>query len=311
MSEKRATREAYGEALIELAREHSNIVVLEADLAKSTTTIKFKKEFPERFFDCGVAEQNMMAMAAGLATTGKVCYTGSFAMFATGRAFEQVRNTISYPKLNVKICPTHAGITVGPDGASHQTIEDIALMRVIPGMMVIVPADFYEAKKAIKMAAEVEGPVFIRLGRAAVPTIFDDSYNFVPGKAVRLREGQDVSILATGIMVDAGLKSAEDLGRRGINAEVVNVSTIKPLDEETILSSVEKTGKVVVAEEHSIIGGLGSAVAELLSEKHPVPVVRVGIKDQFGRSGKPAELLKHYGLTSEDISQAARKLTAY
>ncbi len=311
MSEKRATREAYGEALVELGHEYPNIVVLEADLAKSTTTIKFKKEFPERFFDCGVAEQNMMAMAAGLATTGKVCYTGSFAMFATGRAFEQVRNTISYPKLNVKICPTHAGITVGPDGASHQTVEDIALMRVIPGMMVIVPADFYEAKKAIKVAAEVEGPVFIRLGRAAVPTIFGDSYNFVPGKAVRLREGQDVSILATGIMVGAGLKSAEDLGRQGISAEVVNVSTIKPLDEETILSSVEKTGKVVVAEEHSIIGGLGSAVAELLCEKHPVPVARVGIKDQFGRSGEPAELLKHYGLTSEDISQAARQLTAY
>ncbi len=311
MSEKRATREAYGEALVELGHEYPNIVVLEADLAKSTTTIKFKKEFPERFFDCGVAEQNMMAMAAGLATTGKVCYTGSFAIFATGRAFEQVRNTISYPKLNVKICPTHAGITVGPDGASHQTVEDIALMRVIPGMMVIVPADFYEAKKAIKVAVEVEGPVFIRLGRAAVPTIFDDSYNFVPGKAVRLREGQDVSILATGIMVGAGLKSAEDLGRQGISAEVVNVSTIKPLDEETILSSVEKTGKVVVAEEHSIIGGLGSAVAELLCEKHPVPVARVGIKDQFGRSGEPAELLKHYGLTSEDISQAARQLTAY
>ncbi len=310
MSEKRATREAYGEALVELGHEYPNIVVLEADLAKSTTTVKFKKEFPERFFDCGVAEQNMMAIAAGLATTSKICYTGSFAMFATGRAFEQVRNTISYPKLNVNICPTHAGITVGADGASHQTVEDIALMRVIPGMTVIVPADFYEAKKAIKAAAEIDGPVFIRLGRAAVSTIFDDSYNFVPGRAIRLREGQNVSILATGIMVEAGLKSSEELARQGIKAEVINVSTIKPLDEKTIIASAEKTGKVVVAEEHSVIGGLGSAVAELLCEKHPVPIIKVGIKDQFGRSGEPAELLKYYGLTSEDISQAARKLTA-
>ncbi|MCL6473026.1 MAG: transketolase family protein [Firmicutes bacterium] len=308
MSEKRATREAYGEALIELGHEYPNLVVLEADLAKSTTTLKFKKEFPERFFDCGVAEQNMMALAAGLAATGKICYTGSFAMFATGRAFEQIRNTVSYPMLNVKICPTHAGITVGPDGGSHQTIEDIALMRVIPGMTVIVPADFYEAKKAIKAAAKIDGPVFIRLGRASVPTLFDDSYEFVPGKAVKVKEGTDVSIFAAGIMVDSSLKAADDLAQQGISAEVINISTIKPLDEETIIKSVEKTGKVVVAEEHSIIGGLGSAVAELLSEKHPVQVVKVGIKDLFGRSGEPDELLRYYGLTSKDISQAVKSL---
>ncbi|MHB8842262.1 MAG: transketolase family protein [Candidatus Aquicultor sp.] len=308
MSEKRATREAYGEALVELGHEFSNLVVLEADLAKSTTTMKFKKEFPERFFDCGVAEQNMMAMAAGLATTGKICYTGSFAMFATGRAFEQIRNTVSYPKLNVKVCPTHAGITVGADGGSHQTIEDIALMRVIPGMTVIVPADFYEAKKAIKKAAHIDGPVFIRLGRATVPMLFDESYEFVPGKAVMLREGTDVSIFATGIMVATSLEAAEVLEQQGISAEVINVSTIKPLDKETLIKSAQKTGKVVAVEEHSIIGGLGSAVAELLSDTYPVPMANVGIKDVFGRSGEPAELLKYYGLTSEDISQAVQGL---
>jgi len=310
MSEKRATREAYGETLIEIAKDNPNIVVLEADLAKSTTTIKFKKEFPDRFFDCGVAEQNMMAMAAGLATTGKICYTGSFAMFATGRAFEQVRNTVSYARLNVKICPTHAGITVGADGASHQTVEDIALMRVIPGMTVIVPADYSEAKKAIQKAAEIDGPVYVRLGRASVPAVFDDTYEFVPGKAVKLKEGADVTIFATGIMVDSSLNAAAQLEKDGISAEVVNISTIKPLDEEAVINSASKTGKVVVAEEHSIIGGLGSAIAELLGEKHPVPMAKVGIKDLFGRSGEPQELLKLYGLTSEDISQAAKNLLA-
>ncbi|MDI6816006.1 MAG: transketolase family protein [Actinomycetota bacterium] len=308
MSEKRATREAYGETLIELGRANPNIVVLEADLAKSTTTIKFKKEFPDRFFDCGVAEQNMMAMAAGLATTGKICFTGSFAMFATGRAFEQVRNTIAYPSLNVKICPTHAGITVGADGGSHQTIEDIALMRVIPGMTVIVPADYYEAKKAIAKAAEIDGPVYVRLGRATLPMIFDEDYDFVPGKAIVLKQGTDVTIFATGIMVSSSLVAAENLAKAGISAEVINISTIKPLDDNAIIESAVKTGRVVVAEEHSIIGGLGSAVAELLCEKHPVPVARVGIKDVFGRSGEPAELLKYYGLTDEDISQAAKGL---
>lgn len=310
MADKRATREAYGETLVELGKEHQNVIVLEADLAKSTTTIKFKKEFPDRFFDCGVAEQNMMAVAAGLATTGKVCYTGSFAMFATGRAFEQIRNTIGYTRLNVKICPTHAGITVGPDGASHQTIEDIALMRVIPGMTVIVPADYVEAKQAIRKAYEIEGPVYIRLGRATVPIIFDDTYEFVPGKAVRLREGSDVTICTAGVMVEASLQAADELAQQGINAEVINVSTIKPLDEMAIIESAAKTGKVVVAEEHSVIGGLGSAVAELLSEKHPVPVAYVGVQDVFGRSGEPGELLAYYGLTSKDISQAVQNLLA-
>jgi transketolase len=308
MSVKRATREAFGEALVEMGSIYPNLVVLDADLAKSTTTIKFKKEFPDRFFDCGVAEQNMMAVAAGLSTTGKICYTGSFAMFATGRAFEQVRNTVAYPKLNVKICPTHAGITVGPDGGSHQTVEDIALMRVIPGMTVIVPADFYEAKAAIRKAAEMDGPVFIRLGRAAVPMIFDDSYEYVLGKAIKLTEGRDVTIFATGIMVAAGLTAADELSQQGIKAEVINISTIKPLDENTIIESASKTGKVVVAEEHSIIGGLGSAISELLSEKHPMPIAKIGIKDVFGRSGEPDELIKYYGLTSNDISQAARSL---
>jgi transketolase len=308
MSIKKATREAYGEALVEMAVAYPNLVVLDADLAKSTTTIKFKKEYPERFFDCGVAEQNMMAVAAGLATTGKICYTGSFAMFATGRAFEQVRNTVAYPSLNVKICPTHAGITVGPDGGSHQTIEDIALMRVIPGMKVIVPADYYEAKSAIKKAAEIDGPVFIRLGRASVPMIFDESYEFELGQAIKLKEGSDVTILAAGIMVASSLEAAGELSKNGISAEVVNVSTIKPLDEKTIIESASKTGKVVVVEEHSIIGGLGSAIAELLSEKHPVPIAKVGIKDVFGRSGEPDELLKYYGLTSNDISQAVKGL---
>jgi len=306
MAEKRATREAYGEALVELGHEYPNLVVLEADLAKSTTTIKFKKEFPDRFFDCGVAEQNMMAMAAGLAATGKICYTGSFAIFATGRAFEQIRNTISYPRFNVKICPTHAGITVGADGASHQTFEDIALMRVIPGMTVISPADFYEAKKAIKKAAEIDGPVFVRLGRAAVPTIFDDSYEFVPGKAIKLQEGSDVTLFATGVMVEVCLQAASNLKEQGVNAEVFNISTIKPLDEKAIIESVMKTGRAVVAEEHSIIGGLGSAIAELLSSECPVPLARVGIRDLFGRSGEPEELMRYYGLTHIDISQAVK-----
>lgn len=308
MSEKRATREAFGEALVEMGNLYPNLVVLDADLAKSTTTIKFKKKFPERFFDCGVAEQNMMAVAAGLSTTGKICYTGSFAMFATGRAFEQVRNTVAYPKLNVKICPTHAGVTVGPDGGSHQTVEDIALMRVIPGMTVIVPADFYEAKAAIKKAADIDGPVYIRLGRAKVPMIFDDTYEYIQGKAIKLKEGRDVSIFVTGIMVASGLTAAEELFRNGVNAEVINISTIKPLDENAIIESASKTGKVVVAEEHSIIGGLGSAISELLGEKYPVPITKIGIKDVFGRSGEPDELINYYGLTSNDISQAVKSL---
>ncbi len=302
--EKKATREALGDALIELGKKYSNVVALDADLAKSTTTIKFAKAFPERFIECGVAEQSMMGTAAGLATTGKVCYTGSFAIFATERALEMVRNVISYSNLNVKLCPTHAGITVGQDGSSHQTVEDIALMRAIPNMRVIVPADYVEAKSAIEAAYHMEGPVYIRLGRAPVGLIFDDSYQFKLGKAVKLKEGEDVTIFATGIMVEASLEAAQLLNKDGIKAEVINISTLKPLDKETILSSVKKTKAVITAEEHSIIGGLAGAIAELLIENFPVPMRRVGIKDQFGQSGTSEELLKHYGLTSADVAKA-------
>ncbi len=303
--EKKATREAFGDALIELGKKYSNVVALDADLAKSTTTIKFAKAFPERFIECGVAEQSMMGTAAGLATTGKVCYTGSFAIFATERALEMVRNVISYSNLNVKLCPTHAGITVGQDGSSHQTVEDIALMRAIPNMRVIVPADYVEAKSAIEAAYHMGGPVYIRLGRVPVGLIFDDSYQFKLGKAVKLREGEDVTIFATGIMVEASLEATQLLNKDGIKAEVINISTLKPLDKETILSSVKKTKAVITAEEHSIIGGLAGAIAELLIENFPVPMRRVGIKDQFGQSGTSEELLKHYGLTSADVAKAA------
>lgn len=305
---KRATREAYGEALVELGGAYPNVVVLEADLAKSTTSIKFKEAYPERFFDCGVAEQNMMTIAAGLATTGKVCYTGSFAVFATGRAFEQVRTTICYSNLNVKLCPTHAGVTVGADGATHQTTEDIALMRAIPGMKVIVPCDFQEARSAIIRAYDIEGPVYVRLGRAPVPVVLDDDYRFELGQARVLKEGKDITILACGIMVDAALQAAETLASAGIEAEVINVSTLKPLDAETILASVSKTGKVVTAEEHSVIGGLGSAVSELLAENLPTRLRRIGVRDLFGTSGEPGELLDCYGLTPENIVEAVGHL---
>jgi transketolase len=308
MAEKRATREAYGETLVELGRENPNIVVLDADLAKSTTTIKFKKVFPTRFFDCGVAEQNMMCIAAGLATTGKICFTGSFAIFATGRAFEQVRNTIGYGRLNVKICPSHAGITVGPDGSSHQTVEDIALMRVIPSMRVIVPADYYEAKAAIKFAASVEGPVYVRLGREKIHCVFDENYLFLPEHAIKLREGETATIFATGVMVKKSLEAAEVLAERGVEVEVINVHTIKPLDKKTILESVAKTRRVVTVEEHSVIGGLGSAIAEILSENLPTKMVRVGILDKYGCSGKADELLQYYGLTPAHIVRAVESL---
>ncbi|MCL5291139.1 MAG: transketolase family protein [Actinobacteria bacterium] len=305
---KRATREALGETLIELAEEHENLVALDADLAKSTTTTKFASAFPDRFFDVGVAEQNMTCVAAGLATTGKVCYTGSFAVFASGRAFDQVRNTIAYANLDVKLCPTHAGVTVGADGGSHQSVEDIALMRAVPNMKVVVPADYYEARAAIRAAFSIPGPVYIRLGREPVTAIFDEFYEFNFGKAVKIREGSDVSILATGIMVGAALSAAEMLAADNISAEVVDVHTLKPLDGSAILESAAKTGAVVTAEEHSIIGGLGSAVAELLSEKQPTRLARIGIGDEFGTSGAASELLEKYGLTAGDIVRAVRKL---
>lgn len=308
MTEPRATREGYAEALIELGEEHRNVVVLDSDLSKSTGAAKFNERFPDRFFNCGVAEQSMMGTAAGLATCGKICFTGSFAVFATGRAFEQIRNTIAYCALEVKICPSHAGITVGPDGGSHQSIEDIALMRALPNMKVIVPSDFIEAKAAVKAAYRIPGPVYIRLGRPRIPNINAPDYEFKLGRAIVMRPGEDVTILATGIMVHEALDAARLLAAEGVEAEVINVSTIKPLDEDTILGSARKTGRVVTAEEHSIIGGLGGAVAELLSEKAPLPLRRVGIDDLFGLSGSAEELKTHFHLTAEDIHRRAVEL---
>jgi len=305
---KKATREGYGDALLELGKEYQNVVVLDADLAKSTQSYKFKETYPDRFFDCGVAEQSMMGTAAGLAASGMICYTGSFAIFATGRAFEQVRNTIAYSNLNVKICPSHAGITVGEDGASHQTVEDIALMRAIPDLKVIVPADYYEAKAAVKAAAKIDGPIFIRMGRPKIPMIFNENYEFEFGKVLKLREGKDVTICAIGIMVGTGLEAADKLAKEGIEAEVLNIHTIKPLDEEAILKSVKKTGVVVTVEEHSVIGGLGGAIAEILGKRMPSPMEMVGIKDTFGTSGSPAELINYFGLSSKDIVAAVKSV---
>ncbi|SHF77977.1 transketolase [Caldanaerobius fijiensis DSM 17918] len=302
MSNKIATRESYGKALAELGETNKDIVVLDADLSKSTKTADFAKKFPERFFNVGISEQDLMGTAAGFATCGKIPFASSFAIFATGRAFEQIRNSIAYPRLNVKIAATHAGITVGEDGATHESVEDIAIMRAIPGMVVINPADDVETKAAIKAAAEYYGPVYIRLGRLSVPVIYEaDGYKFEIGKGIVLREGSDVTIIATGIMVAAALEAHEILKSKGISAKVIDIHTIKPIDEELIIKSAWETGAIVTAEEHSIIGGLGSAVCEVVSERVPVPVRRVGIKDQFGQSGKPDELLKLYHLTPEDI----------
>lgn len=308
MSKKIATREAYGKALAALANTNENVVVLDADLSKSTKTADFKVVAPERFFNMGIAEGNMMGVAAGLSTCGKVPFVSTFAMFAAGRAFEQIRNSICYPKLNVKVCATHAGLTVGEDGASHQAIEDISLMRSVPNMVVINPADDIETEAAIKAVAEMEGPCYVRLGRMAVSGVNDETnYNFVIGKGITLAEGNDVAIIATGIMVEAALEAKEELAKEGINARVINIHTIKPIDEELIIKAAKETGVIVTAEEHSIIGGLGSAVAEVVSEKCPVPVLRVGVKDTFGESGKPNELLEKYGLTSKDIVNKVKK----
>ena len=308
MSKKIATREAYGKALAALANTNENVVVLDADLSKSTKTADFKAVAPERFFNMGIAEGNMMGVAAGLSTCGKVPFVSTFAMFAAGRAFEQIRNSICYPKLNVKVCATHAGLTVGEDGASHQAIEDISLMRSVPNMVVINPADDIETEAAIKAVAEMEGPCYVRLGRMAVSRVNDESnYNFVIGKGITLAEGNDVAIIATGIMVEAALEAKEELAKEGINARVINIHTIKPIDEELIIKAAKETGVIVTAEEHSVIGGLGSAVAEVVSENCPVPVLRVGVKDTFGESGKPNELLEKYGLTSKDIVNKVKK----
>lgn len=308
---KTATRDAYGKALVELGGINDKIVVLDADLAAATKTGMFKKAYPDRFFDSGIAESNMMGVAAGLATTGYTVFASTFAMFAAGRAYEQVRNSIAYPHLNVKIGATHAGISVGEDGASHQCCEDIALMRVIPGMVIINPADDIEARAAVFAAAEYEGPVYMRFGRLAVPRIFDESYKFELGKAVTLRGGSDVTIIATGLMVNEAIEAAKALADEGISAEVINIHTIKPLDKEAIIRSATKTGAVVTAEEHSIIGGLGGAVAEALCESgKPVPVVRLGVNDVFGRSGPAVELLHIYGLDAQNIVAKAKQAIA-
>ncbi len=303
-TKKIATREAYGETLLALGKENPNIVVLDADLSKSTKTYDFSKHYPERFFNMGIAEANMMATAAGLATAGKIPFCSTFAVFATGRAFDQVRNSIACPHLNVKIAATHAGVTVGEDGGSHQSIEDIALMRALPGFTIFVPADAIETDACIRAAVEIDGPVYIRLGRSAVPVIHDQNFKFTPGEAVQLRDGDAATIIATGIMVGEALKAADIMAREGIYVRVLDVHTIKPLDIAAVVDAARETGAIVTAEEHSIIGGLGSAVAETLSELYPVPIKRVGVRDEFGQSGKPAELLEHFGLTASYIVEA-------
>lgn len=298
---KKATREAYGEALAELGKINKNVVVLDADLSGSTKTNVFKKSFPERHINVGIAEADLIGTAAGFATCGKTVFASTFAMFEAGRAFEQIRNTVAYPKLNVKIAPTHAGITVGEDGGSHQSIEDIALMRAIPGMVVLSPADATETKKMVFAAAEYDGPVYIRMGRGGVPVLFDDSYDFQIGIANTVKEGTDVTIAATGLMTAEAIKASEELAKEGISVRVINVGTIKPLDGETILKAAQETKFIVTAEEHSVIGGLGSAVSEFLSEVHPTKVKKVGIYDKFGQSGTADELLKRYELTAEKL----------
>ena len=302
---KCATRDAYGAALKELG-ERDDILVLDADLAKATKTITFKKAFPDKFIDCGIAEGNMMGIAAGLATTGYTVFASSFAMFAAGRAFEQVRNSIAYPNLNVKIGATHAGISVGEDGASHQCCEDIALMRSIPNMVIINPADDVEAKQAVFAAAEHEGPVYMRFGRLAVPRINPEDYKFELGKGVELKDGGDITIIATGLMVNEAVIAADELANEGINARVINIHTIKPIDKEIIIKAAKETGVIVTAEEHSVIGGLGSAVAEVLAENCPVPMLRLGVEDTFGKSGPALELLKIYGLDAKNIVLKAK-----
>ena len=308
---KIATRESYGNALVELGKKHEDLVVLDADLAEATKTGVFKKAFPDRHIDCGIAECNMIGIAAGIATTGKVPFASSFAMFAAGRAFEQVRNSVGYPHLNVKIAATHAGISVGEDGATHQCNEDIALMREIPGMVVINPSDDVEARAAVEAAYEYVGPVYLRLGRLAVPVINDrPDYKFEIGKGVVLRDGKDLTIVATGLCVSEALKAAEALAAEGVDAAVINIHTIKPIDEELLCEYAKKTGKVVTVEEHSILGGLGGAVCETLSEKCPVPVKRIGIKDCFGESGPAAELIHKYGIDAEGITAQIKEWLA-
>lgn len=303
-----ATRQGYGEALAELGEEFPNLVVMDADLAESTKTAMFGKKFPERFFDCGIAEGNMVSMAAGLASTDKTVFASSFAMFATGRAYEQIRNSVGYPALNVKIAASHGGITVGEDGATHQCLEDVALMRNIPGMVVCVPSDVVEAKAAVRAAIEYQGPVFLRLGRNAVPVINDrPDYKFELGKGIVLKEGTDVTIIATGIVVESAMEAAKKLEAEGISAEVINIHTIKPLDDELVIASAKKTGKVVTVEEHSVIGGLGSAVCDVICRYHPVPVLKIGVQDEFGTSASAAVLMKEYKLDADGVYQQIKE----
>ena len=306
--EKKSTRQAYGEALAKLGKENENVVVLEADLSKSTMTAYFKKEFPERHINVGIAEADLIGTAAGFATTGKIPFASTFAVFAAGRAYDQIRNSVAYPKLNVKICPTHAGVSLGEDGGSHQSVEDLALMRAIPGMVVLSPADAVETEKMIFAAAEYEGPVYVRLGRLNIPVLFDDNYKFEIGKAVTLTEGNDVAILATGLMVYEATEAAKQLAEQGIKARVVNVSTIKPLDEETVLKAAKECKFIVTSEEHSVIGGLGSAVSEFLSENHPTKVIKHGIQDVFGQSADGDTMLNNYKLRAKDIVEVVLRI---
>ena len=307
---KKATREGYGEALVEMGALYPDLVVLDADLAAATKTGMFKKAYPDRHIDVGIAEGNMMSIAAGLASTGRRVFASSFAMFAAGRAFEQVRNSIGYPHLNVKIGATHGGISVGEDGATHQCCEDLALMRTIPGMTVINPADVVEAKKAVRAALEMDGPVYLRFGRLAVPVVTDEEKPFVIGKATELAAGSDVTIIATGLLVQEALQAAEQLAQEGISARIINMATIKPIDRDCIVKAAKETGAIVTAEEHSVIGGLGSAVAEVVCETVPVPVIRVGVQDVFGKSGPATELLKLFGLSAENIVAKAKDAIA-
>ena len=305
---KVATRDAYGKALAALGAEHENLVVLDADLANATKTQTFQKAFPERHFDCGIAEANMICVAAGMSTTGLVPFASSFAMFASGRAFEQVRNSIGYPHLNVKIGATHGGISVGEDGASHQCCEDFALMRSIPGMTVICPADGVEAEAAVKAAYEMDGPVYLRFGRLAIPVFHEEGFHFQIGKGEVLRDGTDIAIIANGLQVYEAIQAGEALAEMGINAMVINMATVKPLDEELVLSAAKKCGKVITCEEHSVIGGLGEAVCSRLSEKLPTPVKRIGVNDEFGHSGPAGALLKAFGLSADHIVEVAEEL---
>lgn len=308
---KKATRESYGEVLVELAEEYPNLIVLDADLAAATKTSIFKKAYPEKFFDCGIAEANMMGVAAGLATAGKIPFASTFAMFAAGRAYEIVRNSIGYPHLNVKIGATHAGISVGEDGATHQCNEDIALMRTIPGMTIINPADDIEAKAAVRAAVEIDGPVYLRFGRLAAPVFNDtENYKFELGKGITLKNGTDVTIVATGLMVSEAIEAAKQLEADGINARVINIHTIKPLDKDIICKAAAETGLIVTVEEHSVIGGLGSAVAEAVTECTPVPVIKIGVNDEYGHSGPAVDLLKEFGLCADNIAAVVKKAVA-